>query len=139
MNKEQARRILELPLGTNDVDAETIGGYFVDLMQILWLEGETFSGKRPFGCSDWEVYVWEAIWDAGLAERDDWAAAEKLVAEALAWAHMDVSPNENTALAVMDGWALAREAQGYSIDRTRWPWIAHRGEDYVRFGDEEET
>jgi hypothetical protein len=66
--------------------------YLYQLLQTLWIEGDSFSGKRPFGNSGWETdliyalvdcgyipghlsvdsedgYVLNAIYDKGQAER----------------------------------------------------------------------
>ena len=50
------QEILALPMEENDGAAENIGQYFASLLHTLWIEGEGFSGKRPFGNSGW-VYV----------------------------------------------------------------------------------
>lgn len=53
------QEIMELPMGENDAGANTIGEYLIKLLSTLWQEQERFSGKRPFGNSDWEydLYV----------------------------------------------------------------------------------
>ena len=38
-------------MGVNDADAENIGEYLKALLSAVWHEGESFSGKRPFGNS----------------------------------------------------------------------------------------
>lgn len=45
--------ILALPMQDNDADAATIKDYLKALLSELWREQEGFSGKRPFGNSDW--------------------------------------------------------------------------------------
>lgn len=34
-------------------EIQTIRGYFKEQLSTLWREGESFSGKRPLGNSDW--------------------------------------------------------------------------------------
>lgn len=46
--------IWNLPLGENDSGAATLGGYLKELLWCVWEEGESFSGKRPFGNSGWD-------------------------------------------------------------------------------------
>jgi len=46
--------ILDLKIDSPDFPADlTIRGYLELLLLTLWEEGEGFSGKRPFGNSDW--------------------------------------------------------------------------------------
>lgn len=46
--------VLDCPMQDNDSGATTIRGYLKALLTTLWIEGEGFSGKRPFGNSNWE-------------------------------------------------------------------------------------
>ena len=47
--------ILDLKFMSGDLDKEvTIREFFYELMKTLWEEGESFSGKRPFGNSGWD-------------------------------------------------------------------------------------
>jgi hypothetical protein len=52
----------------NDAGAETIGEYLTFLLERVWVEGEGFSGKRPFGNSSWHYEIYEALADAGIIE-----------------------------------------------------------------------
>lgn len=45
----------------NDAEASTIGEYLIELLRTLWAEGEGFSGKRPFGNSNWELELYHAL------------------------------------------------------------------------------
>lgn len=48
--------ILELTFYSTDLDRTvTIRQFFFELMKKLWLEQDEFSGKRPFGNSDWDA------------------------------------------------------------------------------------
>lgn len=60
--------ILAVPMQANDADAATVGDYLRALLACVWKEGESFSGKRPFGNSSWEVDVYTALARAGLVE-----------------------------------------------------------------------
>lgn len=59
--------ILALPMPQpNDAIAATIGDYLVNLLALLWAEGECFSGKRPFGNSGWDWDLYPPLIAAGL-------------------------------------------------------------------------
>lgn len=58
--------ILEIPMDQNDIDARTVGEYLRCLLTTVWEEGEGFSGKRPFGNSDWKWDVYAALVKAGV-------------------------------------------------------------------------
>jgi hypothetical protein len=60
-----AQKILNTPMVENDAEAATIRGYLKALLSTLWEEGEGFSGKRPFGNSDWEFELYRALVQAG--------------------------------------------------------------------------
>ena len=53
--------ILNLPMEENDADASTIKEYLIQLLTTLWAEGESFSGKRPFGNSGWEYDLYKPL------------------------------------------------------------------------------
>ena len=42
---------------SGDLEGATVREYFEKLLLTLWIEGEGFSGKRPFGNSGWEYDV----------------------------------------------------------------------------------
>jgi hypothetical protein len=73
--------------------ARTVGEYLVILAEEVWVQGENFSGKRPFGFSSWQVDVEAALVRAGLVdgefdeddclERADYRAADALIRGAL--------------------------------------------------------
>lgn len=50
--------VLDCPLEDNDAGADTIRGYLIALLATLWVEGEGFGGKRPFGNSGWEYELY---------------------------------------------------------------------------------
>ena len=60
--------ILHLPMGDNDTDAATVGEYLGLLLSTLWLQADGFSGKRPFGDSDWQYEVYAALGKAGIID-----------------------------------------------------------------------
>jgi hypothetical protein len=49
----------------NDAGATTIGAYLTALLVELWQQEEGFSGKRPFGNSDWKFDVYKALIKGG--------------------------------------------------------------------------
>lgn len=55
-------------MGENDANAETIGDYFRALLGILWFDRKGFSGKRPFGNSEWNYELYTALVKAGFIE-----------------------------------------------------------------------
>ena len=46
----------------------TLRTYFRDMLLCLWDEGESFSGKRPLGNSDWETPIFVALIKGGFIE-----------------------------------------------------------------------
>lgn len=46
----------------------TLREYFRELVIRLWVEGESFSGKRPLGDSGWECDVYKALIKAGAVD-----------------------------------------------------------------------
>lgn len=45
----------------NGGDPRTLRNYLKDLLKQLWLQGSDFSGKRPFGDSNWQHDVYHAM------------------------------------------------------------------------------
>lgn len=60
--------VLKIKMVENDAGAKTIREYFVSLLWELWVEGESFSGKRPFGNSGWEYEIYQSLAKAGAIE-----------------------------------------------------------------------
>ena len=60
-----AAEILATPMPDNDIAAETIQDYLIELLITLWREEESFSGKRPFGNSGWKGVLDYALIKAG--------------------------------------------------------------------------
>ncbi len=51
----QLEKIKNIKFYSNDLNREiTIKEYLKELLRTLWIGGESFSGKRPFGNSGWE-------------------------------------------------------------------------------------
>jgi hypothetical protein len=46
----------------------TIRDYLCELLIEVWEERETFSGKRPFGNSDWEYDLYKPLVKNGIVE-----------------------------------------------------------------------
>lgn len=68
-------------LDGNDAEVKTVGELFRKLLLKVWTEKDEFDGKRPFGNSDWEFEVYEALEEAGIGEDND--DRDKLVRLAL--------------------------------------------------------
>lgn len=62
------RQVLAVPMNDDDSGATTIREYLVALAAAVWGEGEEFSGKRPFGNSDWQRKMFAALAGAGLID-----------------------------------------------------------------------
>lgn len=61
--------MLDIKINHSDFDKDlTIRGYFHELLLTLWMEGEEFSGKRPFGNSGWEYDIYTPLIKAGVIE-----------------------------------------------------------------------
>ncbi|MFD3594372.1 hypothetical protein ACFWU5_16735 [Nocardia sp. NPDC058640] len=58
--------ILNLPLEDSDSGADTIRGYLIALLDVLWQQKEGFGGKRPFGNSGWQWDLYEALGRGGV-------------------------------------------------------------------------
>jgi hypothetical protein len=57
---------LDVRFDSDAGDQLTIREYFRELLTTLWSEGESFSGKRPFGNSGWEYEPIGALVAAGF-------------------------------------------------------------------------
>lgn len=58
---------LDLRFECGDLDREvSIREYLCELLSTLWKEGESFSGKRPFGNSGWDYDLFEPLIRAGV-------------------------------------------------------------------------
>lgn len=67
MNAELATKILNTPIDC-EFDEFTINQYLCELFVTLLIKREKFSGKRPFGESDWENYLLDAMAKGGFIE-----------------------------------------------------------------------
>lgn len=63
--------ILDLPMGTNDAVARTVRDYLQRLLRGVWIDGEGFDGKRPFGNSGWQNEVYMELVKAGYLNGDN--------------------------------------------------------------------
>jgi len=61
-------QILNTPMQDNDAGAKTIGDYLIALLATIWKEEDCFSGKRPFGNSDWTYDIYAALVRANLLD-----------------------------------------------------------------------
>lgn len=71
MPKFNSAEILNLKMQANDAGASTIREYLGALLSAVWSEGESFSGKRPFGNSGWEYELYAALVTAGALKGDE--------------------------------------------------------------------
>lgn len=62
--------VLALRLPPNDADAATVRDYLKALLLVVWREGESFSGKRPFGNSGWDNDLLDALPESATVGRD---------------------------------------------------------------------
>jgi hypothetical protein len=63
------QEILSLEINNQDFpDGMTIRDFLKDLLEALWTEAECFSGKRPFGNSDWQYMVYIPLIKAGVVK-----------------------------------------------------------------------
>lgn len=51
----------------------TVRGYLKELLRTIWLEGEGFSGKRPFGDSSWYYDISNALIRAKVFEDGEYS------------------------------------------------------------------
>ena len=83
-------KILELKFYSNDLDEElSIKDFFKRLLKKLFEEGEGFSGKRPFGNSDWQYDLCSCLIEKGIVngeidedgyvEECDWAFFDMII------------------------------------------------------------
>lgn len=89
MSEPTGQEILDVSMQPNDADASTIREYLAALAATVWYGG---SSKRPFGNSNWEGELYEALVTAGFLEgtEDEWGfiqvsdvEAHKLIVKAL--------------------------------------------------------
>ena len=68
-NKLTNHSILDIPLIEHtDTNSKTIGDYLRNLLLTLWIEKESFNGKRPFGNSGWEYDIYKSLIVAGVVK-----------------------------------------------------------------------
>lgn len=70
--------VLDLVMGPNDANAETIRDYLIKLLLGVWSETEGFDGKRPFGNSSWWLELYDTLADHGIVDVvvDRWGERE---------------------------------------------------------------
>lgn len=62
----QAAELLNLPMQDNDAEAKTVREYLIRLLETVWVEAGSFSGKRPFGNSGWRLDLYQPLIKAGV-------------------------------------------------------------------------
>lgn len=63
---EAGLRVLDLPMDDNDSGARTVRGYLTALLETLWREEDSFSGKKPFGNGGWKHDLYLPMIRAGM-------------------------------------------------------------------------
>lgn len=78
MDTKEAAAALDLKFNSNDLGKTTVRLYLKELLKTLLNEGESFSGKRPFGNSGWEWDLAGPLIKAGIlkGELDEGDRAE---------------------------------------------------------------
>lgn len=64
--QKQIEEALEIRFDSDAGKNLTLRGYFCELLMALWVEGEGFSGKRPFGNSGWDHDIYRALVVGGV-------------------------------------------------------------------------
>ncbi len=65
-HKEVLKDLLDMKIKTTDFPyRSTIRGFLKNLLSTLWLEGEEFSGKRPFGNGGWQYDIYHPLVEHG--------------------------------------------------------------------------
>lgn len=63
---ELIAQVLDCPMPDNNAGADTVRGYLLELLEMVWVEEDGFSGKRPFGDSGWKHEIYGALNRAGI-------------------------------------------------------------------------
>lgn len=107
---EKVHQLLNLEVRPNGSGAITVRGYLLTLLAKLWVEGESFNAKRPFGNSGWEREVVPEMIAAGLVaglldEDGEVATADYSAVDELVLAAIDSldAPRVTTPVTVSDG------------------------------------
>jgi hypothetical protein len=101
LTKPTPQQVLDLELPENDANAPTVRAYLGTLLMNVWVDGEGFSGKRPFGNSGWQgdfdrAFI-RAGWVEGTLDEEGWVDSvdsdqvDALVRGAIQWLAAPVS------------------------------------------------
>ncbi|WP_321395903.1 hypothetical protein [Emcibacter sp.] len=74
--------ILNLPMPSNDAEAETVRDYLKALLTELW-RGDSFNEHKPFGYIGWRTEFTMALEAAGVIEPGDDIRAAHLIFDAI--------------------------------------------------------
>lgn len=58
-------QVLALPMNDEDSGATSVKDYLKRLLRTLWIEKDSFGGKRPFGNSGWSWDLYKPLIEAG--------------------------------------------------------------------------
>lgn len=68
MSEHDGIAVLNVPMDDADSGAKSIKQYLKLLLERVWQEEESFSGKRPFGNSGWSYDLYKPLVIAGMVE-----------------------------------------------------------------------
>jgi hypothetical protein len=95
MTSPTPQQVLALPIEPEEHGATTVREYLIALLRTLWAEEGNFSGKRPFGSSDWHYDLYIPLIDAGFVNGSfdedgyvdelDETTADRLITEAIGY------------------------------------------------------
>lgn len=80
MTQITGKEALDLKMAPNDAEADTVREYLKKLLSTVWGDGESFSGKRPFGNSGWEYDLYSTLEEAGVTDE---VTASDIIFEAI--------------------------------------------------------
>lgn len=65
---ERLKLAMDYRFEDDDSGAASFKAYFKTLLIALWQQGEGFSGKRPFGNSDWQHNIYKHLVASGAVK-----------------------------------------------------------------------
>lgn len=68
LTKEEFEKAISITFDSDAGNNLTIKGYLKELLSTIWAEGESFSGKRPFGNSGWKYDLYAPLVKSGLVK-----------------------------------------------------------------------
>lgn len=68
MDNKKFQEVLNIRFDSDAGKNITIRDYLMELLTKVWIEGEEFNGKRPFGNSGWQCDLYEPLIKYGFIE-----------------------------------------------------------------------